>query len=107
MVFSIDCPNKGCGQMQAPYLDKDTNKVYCSKCNREIENVSIFVKNSMRQNKQFRVKEKKSFSVKCASCQFEDRPVLTNDKLLCSACGKEHQITAQFAQMLKEKLKEL
>ncbi len=73
MPFNMDCPNKGCGACQTPWLDKDTNKVYCSSCNKEIVDVSPFAKNSMRQNKQFRVKEKKSFSVKCASCQFEDR----------------------------------
>lgn len=103
-TFNMDCNNRGCGKTQTPFLDKDTNKVYCSACHKEIENVSPFVKNTMRMNKQFRVKEKKSFSVKCA-CGNEDRPVIEDDKIVCAECGAEQkQLTPQYATMLKDKL---
>ena len=106
MAFMLDCTNKGCGETQAPYLDKDTNKVYCSACNREIMNITIFTKNQMKSLKQFKVREKKPFAVKCNSCNTEDKPFLIKDKIVCSFCSKElTHLTESFVRMLKIQLK--
>ncbi len=102
----MQCTSKGCGQSQAPYLDKDTNKVYCSKCNQEISNVSPFAKSQMKFQKQFRQKEKKPFAVACNHCKHEDRPLLINGKIMCVACKKEITgLNKFFENMLKEQLK--
>ena len=104
----MTCPNKGCGEIQPPYLDKDTDKVYCSKCNKEIENITIFAKNQLKMLKQFKKKEKKSFAVKCNQCNAEERPKLVNNEVICGACNKKlDQLSGPFLLMLKDKLKKV
>lgn len=102
----MTCTNKGCGETQPPYLDKDTSKVYCSKCNKEIENVTPFAKNQMKMLKQFKEKEKKSFSVKCNLCKAESRPKIVNDEVVCGSCSKKlSHLSPPFVIMLKMQLK--
>ena|ERR1700744_2778098 len=105
MAYSLTCTNKGCGQLMSPYLDPKTNKVFCSSCHKEIENVNVIIKNQMKMSKQFRKKEKKSFAIQCPLCSVEDRPKLINDKIICSACNKEMKLPYQIATMLKMNLK--
>lgn len=106
MGFLIQCNNKGCGQLQTPFLDKDTNEVHCSECDQIISNVSSFTKTQMKHLKQFRQKEKKSFAIKCDHCKREDRPIIKGNDLICSGCGKDFdKLTAVFKNMLKEQLK--
>ena len=108
MPIQIQCNNKGCGQINAAYLDPTTNKVYCSVCNNEIENITVFTKNQMKFAKQFKEKTKKSFSVKCKYCKNEDRPLIENDNIVCSSCLKvQDQLSPIFASMLKVQLKKL
>lgn len=104
----MTCSSKGCGDTQAPYLDKDTSKVYCSSCNQEIQNVTIFAKNQMKMSKQFRQKEKKPFAVKCNNCSAEQQPILVKDEVTCSSCQKKmDHLTKPFIIMLKDKLKKV
>ena len=108
MPFLIECTNKGCGQLQTPYLDPATDKVFCSKCDEEIINVSIFTKRQMKHLKQVKPKEKKSFAVKCSSCNKEDRPKIANDEIVCAGCGKVlDNISPFFKNMLKTQLQSL
>jgi ribosomal protein L34E len=105
MGFLIACNNKGCGQMQSAYLDKETNEAYCSICDRVISNVSDFTKRSMRSLAQYRPKEKETFAVKCAACNKEGRPKLINDQVVCGKCDElVTNLTPFFISMLKEKL---
>ena len=105
-MFSMPCSNKGCGKVQEPYLDPKDNKVYCSMCNREIENVTHFAKIQMKSLKQFKQKAAISFAVKCDKCGKEDRPLLINDSVVCAACKKPlDKLSLPFLNMLKEKLK--
>jgi hypothetical protein len=106
MPFQMICSAKGCGEQGEPYLDPSTNKVHCSSCHAEIPNVSPITKNQMKMNKQFRKNEKKSFSLLCPFCKFEDRPTLKGDEAFCSNCNKKFdKLTKSFILMLKDKLK--
>lgn len=106
MAFSMVCNNKGCGEHMEPYLDKDTDKVHCSCCDKEITNVTHFVKAQMKSLKQFRQKKAISFSVKCNFCSKEDRPIIVKDDILCSFCKKAHtHLSEPFKHMLKDNLK--
>lgn len=106
MPFSLPCNNKGCGKIQEPYLDPQDNKVYCSLCDAEMLNITIFVKNQMKMNKQFRQKQNKPFSVKCQKCGKDDRPILKNQDLICSGCNKPlDHLSEPFKIMLRDKLK--
>ena len=105
MPFSMQCNNKGCGQIQSPYLDKETNKVYCSLCDKEITNATAFAKNQMKGMKQFKEKKQQSFSVKCNHCNVLDRPVLQQDKCICNNCKKEMNVSPIFINTLKEHMK--
>jgi len=106
MPFSMNCTNKGCGKTQEPYIDPKDDKVYCSLCNREIENVTYFAKAQMKSLKQFKPKVAVSFAVKCDKCGKEARPKLINNDVVCSGCNKSlDKLSIPFKNMLKEKLK--
>lgn len=108
MPFSILCPHKGCRDQMEPYLDTDTNLVYCSSCDQEIPNITHFVKIQMKSFKQFRKKKTISFSVKCQKCSKEDRPKIVNDQIICSFCKAEHaHLSEPFKILLKDKLKSI
>ncbi len=104
MPFSIQCNNKGCGQIQNPFLDKGTDKVFCSSCNGEITNVTIFAKNQMKSLGQFGTKKQKSFSIKCTSCSSQERPIKKENQYCCGKCKKELSIPAAFKLMLDAQL---
>ncbi len=105
-MFSIPCNNKGCGKVQEPYLDPKTDKVYCSVCDKEIDNVTYFAKVQMKTLKQYKQKVATSFAVKCDKCSKEARPLLVNDDVICAGCKKPlDKLSVPFRNMLKEKLK--
>ena len=98
MPFLMLCPNKGCGSQMEPYLELTDNK--------EISNVTHFVKMQMKSLKQFRKKKNLSFSVKCQKCNKEDRPKIVNKEVACPSCNTIHShLSEPFKIMLKEQLK--
>lgn len=106
MAFSTFCTNKGCGKVQEPYLDPQTNKIHCSMCDGEIVNITQFVKTQMKSNKQYKQKQAKPFAVKCAKCNREERPKIVSDDIVCGICSKPlDNLSPIFKNMLKEKLK--
>jgi hypothetical protein len=106
MPFSTFCSNKGCGKIQEPYLDPQTDKVHCSLCEGEITNITHFVKIQMKSMKQYRQKQPKPFSVKCGVCGREERPKVVADDVVCGVCSKPlNNLSPIFKNMLKEKLK--
>lgn len=106
MPFSMSCTNRGCGQTMEPYLDQTDDKVYCSKCDKEIVNVTHFTKVQMKSMKQFKPKKTISFAVKCKKCGKEERPKLVKDDIVCPGCNKTHDhLSEPFKIMLREKLK--
>lgn len=106
MPFSIQCPNKGCGKIQAPYLDPQDDKVYCSLCEKEITNVTHFVKLQMKSLKQFKPKSNKPFAVQCQYCGKNDRPKLVQNDIVCAKCNKPlDHLSEPFKIMLRDKLK--
>lgn len=107
MPLSIQCTNSGCYNVQEPYLDPATDKVYCSSCDKEL-NVTFFIKSQMRANKQFKQKQKLSYSVTCSKCKNHDRPLVQNNDLICSSCKKPLDNLSQiYKNMLKEQLKSI
>lgn len=104
MPFSIQCSNKGCGQIQNPVLEKSTDKVYCTLCDKEIANVTIFAKMQMKNLGQFRKIKNKSFSIKCSKCSIEDRPIKENTKYFCKHCKNELDVPKSFQLILDKYL---
>ena len=108
MAFSIVCNNRGCGDLMDPYIDPATNQVFCSKCNKELNNVTTFIKSQMKQNKQFKPKTQTSFAVKCKNCNHESRPTLKNKDIICPNCNKPHShLSEPFKLMLLDNLKKI
>jgi predicted transglutaminase-like protease len=106
MAFSTFCTNKGCGKIQEPYLDPQTNKVHCSLCDQEIVNLTPFVKSQMKSMKQYKKKEAKPFAVKCAKCGREERPKVVANDIVCGVCSQPmDNLSPIFKNMLKEKLR--
>lgn len=106
MAFSTNCTTKGCGKIQEPYLDPQTNTVHCSLCDNEIVNLTSFVKVQMKSAKQFKQRQAKPFAVKCAKCGKEERPQIVDNDIVCGVCLKPmDNLSPIFKNMLKEKLK--
>lgn len=104
-MFSMNCTNKGCYKQMEPFLDPNSNKVHCSICDGEITNVTIFTKNQMKANKQFRKKNSVAFGVKCNFCGKDDRPILLKNDIVCSSCKKPlSALSEPFKLMLRDKL---
>lgn len=106
-MFSTTCYQKGCHQTMEPYLEN--NEVYCSSCDAIIPNITIFIKNQMKQNKQIKKKSSSdAFSIKCFSCGKDKQPILIKDDPSCPSCNKPHSnLSGHFKLMLKEKLKKI
>lgn len=114
MALTLQCDNtytddkgrqKKCGEME-PYMDPKTGKVYCSKCDTEILNVTHFTKVTMKTLKQFRQKQAVAFGVKCQNCGKEAQPKVSGDDIVCPGCGKTHDhLSEPFKMMLKDKLR--
>lgn len=106
MPFSTYCNHKGCGDYMEPYIDQANDKVYCSKCDNEITNLTHFAKTQMKSFKQFKPKKKLAFSVRCNNCSKEDCPKLLNNQIICPNCQKPiTNLSEPFKLILKEKLK--
>ena len=106
MPFATQCTNKECNKFQEPYMDKKTEKVYCSVCHTEITNLTHFAKIQLKSLGQFRKKSTDSFSVKCNKCGQESRPKVINDEVVCGECNASlNHISDIYKNMLKEKLK--
>lgn len=93
-------------KLNEPYIDPKTDKVYCSLCDKEIANITHFVKTQMKTLKQYKTKTAASFSVKCSKCSKEARPKLVGQDIVCPGCNKKHDhLSEPFKIMLREKLK--
>lgn len=107
MGFRIYCDNKGCMLEMEPVLDKAADKVYCTKCDKELSNITKFAKAQMVSLGQIRRRERvqKAFAVKCVKCLKEAPPKLDKGgkNLLCSSCEKPiENISAPFAHTIKQ-----
>lgn len=108
MAFTVPCCNKGCGKIQAPYIDQTDDKVYCSECDKEIPGITNIVKHQMKMNKQFRPKKQKAFGVKCLRCGKDDKPKLVGQDIVCAGCNKPlDQLSEPFKIMLRDKLRSI
>lgn len=106
MPFSMPCSTKGCGKIMEPYLDPKSDKVYCSLCDGEMQNITYFVKVQMKSMKQFRQKAPKPFAIKCQKCGKEDQPKVVGDDIVCPGCNKSHShLSEPFKIMLRDKLR--
>jgi hypothetical protein len=102
----MNCTTKGCGKQMEPYLDPVTDKVFCSKCDNEITNVTHFAKVQMKTLKQFKEKKVIAFAVKCPKCGKEDRPKLVGEDIVCRGCQKPMtHLSEPFKIMLRDKLR--
>lgn len=100
------CTSKGCGKQMEPYLDPKDDKVYCAKCDKELNNVTHFAKVQMKTLRQFKEKKTVSFAVKCPKCGKEERPKLSGEDILCRSCLKPlDHLSEPFKIMLRDKLK--
>ena len=72
MSMSVFCST--CKQLSGIALDKDDQKIYCQECDKEVTNVTSFVKNNLFHSKTFRVKNKSNaaFQVLCGKCNKKD-----------------------------------
>lgn len=102
MAVQTLCPH--CNKQQTPFITPKTDVVYCGGCDKEIQ-VNHFIKVQLKTLKQYREEKKTPFSVKCQSCQKEDKPKIKSGDVICPHCSKPHNhLTPQFKLMLKEKL---
>jgi len=97
----INCPK--CRKMSDIKLIASTDEVVCTSCKSVLPNMTIFVKNSLRANKDFlKASEgKHPYSVKCNHCGREVPPL--GENLLCPECGKAITVSKFFANAIRNK----
>lgn len=108
MGFLITCDNKGCFETMEPLIDKNTDKVYCTSCGKEIKGVTYFAKVQMKSLGQTMNNQKasKAFSVRCNYCGAVGQPTVDNGKIHCGFC-KAHldYLSPPFAHTILQMLK--
>ena len=107
MAFSMQCNNLKCGKLQEPYYDPETDKVFCSICEKEIVNITHFIKLQLKNNKQYKPKKQVAFGIKCNKCKSTDQPILNKDEVVCKSCNSPLNVSLVFKRMLKEQLKNI
>lgn len=106
MGFLITCDNKGCFETMEPLLDKNTDRVFCTVCGKEITSVTYFAKVQMKSMGQTMNNQKTSqaFSVRCNFCGAAGQPTIGADgKIHCSTC-KSHMdhLSPPFAHVIRQ-----
>ena len=102
-MFSMIC--QSCHKQNEPYLDKNTDVVYCSECDKEMI-VNHFTKTQMKFMKQYRVSVPGASNVACQECKKTSKPLIVNKDLICPACKKSHtHLTDYFKKILIEQMK--
>lgn len=111
MGFRVYCDNKECRKEMEPVLDKTNDVVLCTECGETINSVTVFAKNQMIALGQVKKSEAKqqAFAVDCASCGKKAQPKMVKEangqRLGCAFCSKELNLSAPFANSIKQFLK--
>lgn len=84
-----------CNQMNDAKLRKDTDEVYCGNCGQQIEAVTKFTVNAMRNNRDYIEEQKQSFSFPCKACGERKNALVTLDgkQVVCTDCGEEINVS--------------
>jgi len=107
MPIIISCDNKGCFKSQEALLDVKTNEVVCVECGKNINNISIFTKRTLKDSGQIKkdAPNNKAYGVKCNKCEKTTTPILTpNKKIVCSTCSEELELSTPYKTMLLQTL---
>lgn len=107
MSFLLQCQNKDCKKTTEVVLDKNTNRVHCSDCDSEIQNVTLFVKSTLNNMKKYRIPKKSysSYALECKNCHKKMTPILIKEELHCPECRYTHDVTSHFKNMFIANLK--
>ncbi len=104
MPITLTCQN--CNKTQEPWLDKQSNKVFCSECDKELQ-ANHFLKIQLQTLKQYKQKTS-AFLIKCVKCGKESTPQKSNNDIVCGICTKPlDHLTPIFKKMLFERLDKL
>lgn len=84
-----------CNKTTDAKLRKETEVVICGDCGQQIENITQFIVNAMRTNREFIEEKKQSFSFPCKSCGQRQSGLVTLDgkQVVCSVCEEELQVS--------------
>jgi hypothetical protein len=105
-MFKLQCTNKGCYETTDAQLDLETNNVYCTSCDKPIENITAITKNQLKFSGQIKKPNKKAegFSVKCDHCHNQGQPIVKDDLFFCKHCNAEMlNISHAFQLLLRNK----
>ncbi len=99
----ITCNNRGCLKSSDALLDVKTDKVICGECKREITNVSVMMKKTLKSFGQIIRETKKAFMLACKSCN-ANREIVLDQKgnTLCKTCHSPIKIHPAFKIAIEE-----
>ena len=98
----IMCTTKGCLQMSEAKLDVKSNDVICEACGNVIENVTPFMKKSLKSIGQIlRNNTKEAFQALCKTCNANRPLTLKDKKAYCKTCGTQVVVSDAFMNGLK------
>lgn len=109
MGFLMTCGNKGCGKTMEPVLDVQSNTVYCTNCNCQMNGITEFAKNQMRFMGQTKKEgsRHKLFGFVCPYCNKRSFPKIVAKRVVCELCDQdvESKISPQIIHGIKQTLK--
>ena len=100
--------DKSCRQMKDASLNVDTNEVICNYCEESIENVTKFIKLSMKANGDvLESKNRKAFVFKCENHNVMTEVFFDNSRLKGKECsGKDGDCLINITEAMKVAVKE-
>lgn len=107
MPFMIQCDNKGCGKMNEPKLNVETNTVECEYCSKNIQNVTSFAKVQLKALGQIKKAgaDKRSFTVDCVTCKKKTCPVVNGNEGFCEFCNEKLNLSTPFLELIRNNAK--
>jgi len=101
----IRCSSKGCYKESHAQINKQTGEVVCLECGKPIGNVSDYTKRTLLSIGQtLRSAEQKAFQVHCPDCRGKRSVSLVDGGkggAVCSACGRELEVSAALLHAIK------
>lgn len=84
-------------------LDLDNNKVICQECGQEIDNITVFTKNALKDVGQVIKRTKREpFQAYCSTCRELSSLYIKSKKAFCKVCNKQVVVNNIFLNSLEQ-----
>lgn len=92
-----------CNRQVDAKINKETNKPVCPECRANIDNLTSFAFNAMKNNREYLVDNKQSFMFPCKKCNGRRGGVVKQDgsAVICVECKEALEVSPFMALTMK------